>query len=207
MHDQWSPGELKKAGDLVTRWLAEFYGTIDEQPITPAISPAEADGIFDEAMPRAGAGFEAAFAEVREKVVANSLLIPHPRYFGLMNPTPVAPALFTELVVSALNQNMGAWSHSPSATAVEKRVIRWLCDLVGYPEDAFGTFCSGGSVANLIGLRTAITSRFPESVATGLQALDAPPAFYVSSETHFSFRRRLRYLSESRTPLPHAASM
>lgn len=189
MKDQWHPEEIRRIGDQVTRWLADFYGSLDQEPITPEITPAGADALFDEPLPQTGAGFDNAFGEVREKVVANSLRIPHPRYFGLMNPTPVTPAIFTEVVVSALNQNMGAWSHSPAGTAVEKRVIRWFCDLVGYPEGAFGTLCSGGSVANLTGLRLAIAERLPESLAGGLQALKQPPIFYVSSEAHFSFRK------------------
>lgn len=189
MHGQWSPEEITRAGEQVTRWAAEFYASLEEEPITPHITPAEADALFDEPLPREGAGFDAAFAEVREKVARYALRIPHPRYFGLMNPTPVIPAVFTEVVVSALNQNMAAWSHAPTGTAVEKRVVRWLCDLVGYPEGAAGTFCSGGSVANLIGLRTAISERLPETRAGGLQALSAPPVFYVSAEAHYSFRK------------------
>ena len=189
MNGQWHPDEIRRTGDEVTRWVAEFYGSLEHEPITPEITPAAADALFEESLPATGAGFAAAFAEMREKVVPNSLRIPHPRYFGLMNPTPVMPAIFTEVVVSALNQNMGPWSHSPAATAVEKRVIRWFCDLVGYPEGAFGTLCSGGSVANLIGLRLAIADRLPESLVGGLHALKESPVFYVSAEAHFSFRK------------------
>ena len=189
MNDQWHPDAIRAAGNLVTEWAAEFFGTLAERPITPDVTPAQMDALFAEALPRSGAGLDSAFREMREKVVPNSLNIPHPRYFGLMNPGPVVPALFSEVVVSALNQNLGAWSHSPAATAVEKRVIRWFCDLTGYPEGAFGTLCSGGSVANLIGLRVAIAEKLPESLAGGLQALEQPPVFYVSSEAHFSFRK------------------
>jgi glutamate/tyrosine decarboxylase-like PLP-dependent enzyme len=189
MQDQWHPDEIARMGEQVTRWVAEFYGGLEHEPITPRITPAESDALFAEPLPRRGVGFDAAFAEVRDKVAAHALRIPHPRYFGLMNPTPVMPAVFAEVVVSALNQNMGAWSHSPTGTAVEKRVVRWLCDLVGYPEQAAGTFCSGGSVANLIALRTAMAHMLPESLEGGLQALPEPPVFYVSAEAHFSFKK------------------
>ena len=189
MHDQWHPDFIVEAGGLVTRWLADFFGSLEQQPITPSITPADADALFAGDLPRTGMGFPAAFAEVQDKVVANSLLIPHPRYFGLMNPTAVMPAIFAELVISALNQNLGAWSHSPTGTAVEKRMVRWLCDLVGYSGEAGGTFCSGGSVANLIGLRVAVAERLPESLARGLQALPEPPVMYASSEAHFSLKK------------------
>lgn len=189
MNGQWSAEQIRRAGEQVTEWLAGFYGTLEERPITPAITPAEADALFAGELPRQGAGFAAALRAVEETVVPNSLLIPHPRYFGLMNPTPTMPSIWAETVVSALNQNLGAWSHSPVGTAVERRMIRWFCAISGLPEGAFGTFCSGGSVANLIGLRMAVADRLPESLGGGLQALREPPCFYVSSEAHFSFRK------------------
>ena len=55
-----------------------------------------------------------------------------------------------------MNQNVASWRHAPAATAIEKRVIRWLCDLFGLPETSFGTFVSGGSLANITGLKLAI---------------------------------------------------
>jgi len=38
---------------------------------------------------------------------------------------------------------------------IEARVMRWLCDLVGYDQESFGTLASGGSEANLIALKCA----------------------------------------------------
>lgn len=189
MRDQWAPEEIARMGEQVVRWAADYYGGLEERPITPEITPAQSDALFDEPIPRRGLGFDAAFAEVRSRVVPAALGIPHPRYFGLMNPTPVMPAVLTEVVVAALNQNMSAWSHSPSGTAVEKRVVRWLCDLVGYPARAAGTFTSGGSVANLVALRAAVAHRLPESLEGGLQALRQQPVFYASAEAHYSFKK------------------
>jgi glutamate/tyrosine decarboxylase-like PLP-dependent enzyme len=205
MQEQWHPQEITRAGEQVVRWMAEFYGSLEEGPVAPETTPAEADALFAAPLPREGVGFEAAFREVREKVAPGALRIPHPRYFGLMNPTPVVPAVLAEVVISALNQNLSAWSHSPTGTAVEKRVVRWLADLVGYPEGAGGTFTSGGTVANLIALRTALAELLPASRERGLQALPAPPVFYVSAEAHYSFAKAAATLGLGRQGLRAAA--
>ena len=34
-------------------------------------------------------------------------------------------------------------------------LIRWMCDLVGYPDNAGGDLTSGGSIANLSGIVAA----------------------------------------------------
>jgi glutamate/tyrosine decarboxylase-like PLP-dependent enzyme len=54
-----------------------------------------------------------------------------------------------------LNQNPGAWAIGPGAVAMERRVVRWLCDLVGYDGAAGGNLTSGGTMANFIALKLA----------------------------------------------------
>ena len=64
---------------------------------------------------------------------------------ALFNPTPLPLAVWADALASAVNQNGAVWRNSPSASAVEARVIRWLCELVGYGPQSFGTLTSGGS--------------------------------------------------------------
>src|SRR5260221_12133361 len=68
---------------------------------------------------------------------------------------PAAPAVLADLLISALNQSTAVWEMSPAATVIEKEIVRWLCDRVGYSAEAEGTAVSGGSAANLTGLLAA----------------------------------------------------
>jgi glutamate/tyrosine decarboxylase-like PLP-dependent enzyme len=43
----------------------------------------------------------------------------------------------------------------PGSVAMERRVVRWLCDLVGYDGAGCGNLTSGGMMANFIGLKLA----------------------------------------------------
>src|SRR5205085_11014746 len=122
-------------------------------------------------------------------IVPNALHRPSPRYFGLMNPAPLPIAVFAEALAAGLNQNLGAWHHSPSGTAVERQVIRWLCDLAGYPKESFGSITTGGSLANTTGLKIALAAKVPESTRAGLWGLARRPVLYASAEAHFSIEK------------------
>ena len=64
-------------------------------------------------------------------------------------------AAFADLLADLSNVYAGVHFAAPAATALERSLVRWLADLVGYPETAGGDLTSGGSVAHLEGLVTA----------------------------------------------------
>ena len=39
--------------------------------------------------------------------------------------------------------------------AIENQVVRWLCDIIGFPSQAGGVLSSGGSIATLSAVHTA----------------------------------------------------
>ena len=88
-------------------------------------------------------------------MVTNSTHVGHPGYLGLITPSPLPAGVLADLWASALNQNVGAYSIGPAAVAMERRVVRWLCDLVGFPKGAGGHLTSGGMMANFTGMKLA----------------------------------------------------
>jgi glutamate/tyrosine decarboxylase-like PLP-dependent enzyme len=89
-----------------------------------------------------------------------------------------------DLLAAAINPNLAAAILSPVATEIEAQTVRWIAELVGFPEGAGGLLVSGGNMANIVGLLAARRARFPGDVRTdGLRGGPAL-AIYASSETH-----------------------
>jgi aromatic-L-amino-acid decarboxylase len=147
--------EHERLGRAAVRIISDYARTLDAAPVCSTATPAELEELFDEPLPLEGVSAEEIFARLSRDVIPHAMNIPSPRYFGLFNPTPLPVAVWADAVASALNQNGAAWRNSPSVSVVEARVLRWLCQLVGYGEESFGTLTSGGSEANLIGLKCA----------------------------------------------------
>jgi hypothetical protein len=47
-------------------------------------------------------------------------------------------AVLADALASLLNQSLAVWEMSPTGTPVEAQVIRWLCELLGYPPTRTG---------------------------------------------------------------------
>lgn len=118
---------------------------------------------------------------------------PHPRYFGLFNPTPTPPGIAADMLVAAFNPQLAAWSHSPFAVEVERHLIRSLGERVGYePSSVDGTFTNGGAEANHTAVLAALTHAFPEFGRVGARGLAGRPVFYASAESHHSLLKAAR---------------
>ncbi len=181
----WNEEDIRRFGSEVADLIARYYASLETVPITPRDDP-QRDASFAGPIPEEGTDPFRLLAEVRQRVLPASFHLPSPRYFGLFNPTPTVIGVFADAISSTINQNMAAWSHGPAGTQIETTVIRWLCDLVGYPPAAFGTLTSGGSVANLTGLKVALNETIPGIRRGGVRAAAGRPVFYVSSEAHYS---------------------
>jgi glutamate/tyrosine decarboxylase-like PLP-dependent enzyme len=189
-----APDDVRALGVAAADWIARHFGALDRLPVIPDTVPARTFARFAEPLPEQPTPWPALLERFERDVVPLSFHLPSPRYFGLMNPTPLPVAVFAEALGAALNQNVGAWHHSPAATAVERTVIRWLCDLAGYPAEAFGSLTPGGSLANTTGIKVGLAARIPATTRGGLWGLAARPVLYASTEAHFSIEKSANIL-------------
>ncbi|WP_432825260.1 pyridoxal phosphate-dependent decarboxylase family protein [Dactylosporangium sp. CA-092794] len=169
------------------------------------------------ALPEEGTGLSEPLREVRRLVLdegyANGA---HPQYFGYFHPRPLPAAVLGDAIAALLNQSPAAWRMGPAATALECEALAWVADFVGYPPAAPGAlpgvFTSGGSAANLAGLKLArdvVLGRATQE--TGVAGSAVRPTFYASTESHYSIARALDILGVGRAALrlvpagPHGA--
>ncbi|PID80626.1 hypothetical protein CSA17_03805 [bacterium DOLJORAL78_65_58] len=196
---------VREMGYQFVDMIVEYWKGLEGRRVYGPLSPVGLDEMFKESLPEQGAPLAEVLQEVRTRVFPNTMAIGSRRYFGMMNPAPMPVAVFAEALASAMNQNVASWRHAPSGTAIEKRVIRWLCDLFGLPETSFGTFVSGGSLANITALKLAINralGRHLSQMDRGGPGQDiAKLVFYVSSQGHYSFDKAVDMLGIGRNQL------
>jgi glutamate/tyrosine decarboxylase-like PLP-dependent enzyme len=115
--------------------------------------------------------------------------------FGYVASPATAPGAFASLLTATLNQNVTSWRSTPAATVVERMVVRWLAQLIGYDAaGAGGLLTSGGSMANLNALFVAHRAKSNEFLdegardasRRGLWSAGAPSTLYASDQVHLS---------------------
>jgi L-2,4-diaminobutyrate decarboxylase len=125
--------------------------------------------------------------------VGDAIHLAHPMYMGHQVAPPLPHAVLADALASLLNQSVAVWEMSPTGTPVEVQVMRWMRELLGFPDDADGTFVSGGSAANLTGLLAAREAAFPGAWRDGVAGrigLDRA-AVFVAAHAHYSMERSM----------------
>src|SRR5215475_6036323 len=188
-------------GNAVAQIIAEHVAGLATRRVTPTATPAELEKLFDEPLPEKGIVLEDILARFREEIAPNAMGVASPRYFGQFNPTPLPIGVWADALSSMLNQNAGAWRNGPTSAMLEARAIRWLCDLLNYGPQSFGTLASGGSEANLIALKCARDSVSREIKERGVRRASGDLVIYASEQCHYSIDKSADILGLGREGL------
>ena len=177
-------GTLRTFAHEAVDWIVDYLESPPDAPIFQPESPSEVARAFEEPVPDVGGSPEEVFRTFREKVVALGTHLQHPGNFAYVPNSATIVGIMSDALTSTLNQNVSLWRGGASGAAVERQVVSWIKEMVGYPAVGDGVLTSGGSVANLMGLALA-----RERAGVGKDLV-----FYASSEVHSSVHRALRFL-------------
>ena len=97
-----------------------------------------------------------------------------------------------ELLTAATNNAMHTFEMSSAASLMEIELINKMCSLTGY-KNGFGTFVTGGSNGNLLGMLAAIYQFDPNIKDDGMFGSKVLTGF-VSEESHYSFLKAANQL-------------
>ncbi len=176
--------EFRHAGHYLVDYIAEYLQNVQNKPLFPDVEPSFLHDLFNEPLPAEPWSLAELQNQLEEKLIPYSTHVNHPGYMGLITPSPNPAGILADFLASALNQNLGAYSIGPAATAMELRVIRWLNDLIGFDDKAGGNLTSGGMTANFIGLKLA--RDYTTNDKAQFEGLGNKWTAYVSEERHVS---------------------
>lgn len=153
----FSPENFRSVGHALIDILAEYLsGNLQGNgAVLDWEAPAAAMQHWQEALPLQGGMTPAQLLQaIEQDILSASLHIHHPRNLGHQVATPLPMAALCDLVAALTNQAMAIYETGPSATLLERQVIRWLGELIGW-QDIEGVLTSGGAQANLTALLAA----------------------------------------------------
>lgn len=157
-------------------------------PVSTPHTAQELARRFDEPLPRWGQPIEAVIERLRDEVIPDCNHLCHPRYMGHQVSAPMPAAVWTEVLAAALNQSVAVWEMSPVATVLEHRVVRWMCDLVGFGAESGGTLTSGGTEATLTALLAARSVAIPDVWSEGVGS-GPGPVVVCGEHAHYAVTR------------------
>lgn len=121
-------------------------------------------------------------AAVEREVMPYGVGNTHPRFFGWVHGAGTAEGIIAAMYTAALNANVGGREHA--AVHVEREVLGWFKQVVGFPRSASGILLSGTSMATMIAL--AVARHGHEGVAS--------LRIYTSDQAHISVAKAVRMI-------------
>jgi L-2,4-diaminobutyrate decarboxylase len=186
-----SADALRSHGHRLVDRMADYLAELESRPVSTPLAPAEIAERFTARLPTTGRPAGEVWDEVWERVVDHSIHLAHPMYMGHQVAPPLPHAVLAAALTSLLNNSVAVWEMSPAGTFVEGEVVRWMREMLGYPQESDGTLVSGGSVANLTGLLAAREAMFPGSWRSGVAGTPGLDRAVVlaSADAHYSAER------------------
>lgn len=168
----------------------DAMATVRERPAWQA-PPVRAGG---EQLPLEPTPLSEVCAAVEREVMPYGVGNTHPRFFGWVHGSGTAEGLVAAMYTAALNANVGGREHA--AVHVEREVLGWFKQVVGFPQSASGILLSGTSMATMIALAVARHGHpAPESLR-----------IYTSDQAHISVAKAVRMVGLPKVCLVKVAS-
>ncbi len=168
-----------------TNAYAEAFIQVRDERKAYECSAGSGLGLFESPIQEKPMGIEAVLKLVETSIDPAGIDLTSSRHFGYIPGGALYPAALGDFLAAISNKYAGSFFANPGSVRLENQLIRWIADLMGYPETAAGNLTSGGSIAHLIAI-TAAREDFK------LKAKDYHRAvIYVSAQTHHSVLKGL----------------
>lgn len=161
--------------------IAAYVDSLPAQPSARVEGGAELARSLAEPLPTHGTSFEAILQLLFDRALPVSYNTAGPGYLAYIPGGGLLHTAVADLISDAVNRYVGVWLAAPGLVQLEANVVRWFCEMVGYPGTASGFLTSGGSLANFSAVVTARRELLPENFMNG--------TLYASDQAHYSIAK------------------
>jgi len=185
--------EMRELGHQMMDDMLDTMKNVRERPVWRH-APEGVKAQFNKPLPLDPEPIREVYEDFLENVLPYPIGNDHPRFWGWLFGTGTVFGAYAEFLAAVMNTNSGDFDHH-SAIHVEKQVVDWLKEIMGYPRVASGLLTSGCSAANLVGLTVARNSKAGFDVrADGLGESAKKMVLYASEEIHSSVKKAVEIL-------------
>jgi aromatic-L-amino-acid/L-tryptophan decarboxylase len=170
--------QMRALIDAAARRVLDYVESLPRQPSADTEGSAELARSLVEPLPESGRPYEELLDLLFEKVVTKGFGTAGPGYLAYIPGGGIVHSAVADFIADAVNRYVGVFAAAPGLAQIEANVVRWFCDIVGYPAASGGILTSGGSLANFSALVAARRERLPDDFLSGV--------LYASDQVHHS---------------------
>jgi aromatic-L-amino-acid decarboxylase len=152
-----SSEEVRQMLALTTNKIVEFLEHIGDPVKFDAHQSGKDAFQHSENLPEIEKSLKEILDDVFENKISNALPTTHPGFMAYIPGGGIFHAGLAELIAKISNRYISIDATAPFLSQIEIDVLKWFCEMVGFPETSGGTLTSGGSIANLTAVICART--------------------------------------------------
>lgn len=176
-----SSAEMRRLVDEAMRRIVDHIETLPSQPAMNVEGATEYARTLIEPLPERGESYEKLLDFLFDEAIPRSFTAAGPGYLAYVPGGGIFHAAVADLIADAVNRYVGVCAAAPALVQLEANVIRWFCEIVGFPRGSGGVLTSGGSLANFTGVVAARKTMLPDDFLRG--------TLYCSNQIHHSFQK------------------
>ena len=187
---------FRSAAHALVDGVADHLAALPSRPVWQPLPDALREQLLGLPLPEDPAALEELVETALRDVLPHAMGNGHPGFFGWVNPPPSDAGVIASMAAAAMNPSVVSGDHAD--VHLERAVVRWLAELVGFPHaPGAGLLTSGGSAATIVCLAgargRALAAAGHDVRRDGLAGAPRLVA-YVPAEAHSCVRRALELL-------------
>ena len=187
---------FRSAAHAAVDGVADHLAELPSRPVWQPLPDDLRERLLDLPLPDRGTSLEELVATALRDVLPHAMGNGHPAFFGWVNPPPSPAGVIASLTAAAMNPSVVGGDHAD--VHLERAVVRWLAELVGFPHaPGAGLLTSGASAATVVclaGARGSALAAAGHDVRRDGLAGAPRLAAYVPAEAHSCVQRGLELL-------------
>lgn len=182
--------EMRRLVDEAMDRIVSHIESLPQQPAQNVEGATEFARTLIEPLPQNGEPYGKLLDQLFDELIPRSFNAAGPGYLAYIPGGGIFHSAVADLIADAVNRYVGVCAAAPALAQIEANVVRWLCEIVGYPAAGSshpgrplpgGVLTPGGSLANFIAIVTARKEMLGDEFAKAM--------LYCSEQVHHSFQK------------------
>ena len=147
--------EFKEQGHKIVDLISKYFEEIESYPVKSQVKPKEVFNQLPENPPQTSEDFKTIISDFNNIIMPGITHWQSPNFHAYFPANNSYPSILAEFLTASLGAQCMVWETSPAAAELEERVLLWLRDAMGLPDDFEGVIQDTASTATLVSILTA----------------------------------------------------
>ncbi|MCE5345984.1 MAG: aminotransferase class I/II-fold pyridoxal phosphate-dependent enzyme [Bacteroidales bacterium] len=184
--------EFRKHAHELVEWMAGYMERVESYPVKSNVKPGDILKKLPETPPTDPEPFDAFMSDLDKIIMPGITHWQSPNFFAYFPSNSSPASVLAEMITATMGAQCMIWETSPAAAELEEKMMIWLREMIGLPDNFEGVIQDSASSSTLAAILTArekVTNFKVNEEGTGSAGT---LRIYCSEQTHSSVDKAVK---------------